>query len=298
MKRWLVFAVFVGFCSAITSPLLAQDIETFISNYTGVNGPGYMQPLANSFTANLNSGIYQGAAIPKSQFYIRGNLVGMLATTSDDNKTFTATTEDPFTPEQTATAPTVFGDTEPVTVEGEGGTAFVFPGGFAIDKVPFLVPQVAIGGIMGTEVTFRYFQVSLDDALDNIKLFGFGARHNISQYLNDPPLDLAFGFFFQTFEVTDIVEAHTTYYGVQGSYTTGRGIANLTLYTGLGAETSNLTIAYSIDNDTSIEFDMDSDNSFRFTLGAAIDLRFIRAFIDYNFASRSALSLGLGFGSM
>ena len=294
MKRWNVFVALAIICSTMITSLHAQDIEDFVSKYTGVNGEGYMQPLADAFGANLNSGLYQTARIPEKGFHIRGGLVVMVAPISDDNKVFTATTEFPFTPEQTAEAPTLFGDVNPVTVTGEGGTVYTFPGGFAFNKLPFLVPQFTIGSIRGTEATFRYFQITLGDNVGDVKLFGFGARHSISQYLKDPPVDLAAGFFFQSFDVGDIISANTSYFGLQFSHT--RNI--LTLYGGPGVETSSLDIAYQFDDDTRIEFNMDSNNSFRFTTGVAVDLRIIRFFIDYNFASQSAISLGLGLGSL
>jgi hypothetical protein len=294
MKRWIVFVALTMSCSIAFSQLHAQDIEDFVSKYTGVNGEGYLQPLADAFGANLNSGLYQTAHIPAMGFSIRGGVVIMTAPISDDNKVFTATTEFPFTPEQTAEAPTIFGDVNPVTVSGEGGTVYTFPGGFAFNQLPFLVPQVTIGSIRGSEVTIRYFQVTLGDNIGDVKLFGFGARHSISQYLKDPPVDIAAGFFFQSFDVGDIISANTSYFGLQLSHT--RSV--LTLYGGPGVETSSLDIAYQFDDDTSIEFEMDSNNSFRFTTGVAVDLRIIRFFIDYNFASQSAISLGLGLGSL
>lgn len=296
MKRTAASFAMTACMVVLMTPLHAQDIEDFVSAYTGANGEGYMQPLANSFTANLNSGFFQGADIPGSKIYVRGDLIGMVAFTADDAKTFQATTQDPFTPESTVVAPTVFGSANPVEVEGEGGTVFTFPGGLDIGKLPFLVPQISVGGFRGTEVSVRYFQLSLDDNFKDVKLFGFGARHNISQYLTDPPLDLAVGFFFQTFEVAGFIESNTTYFGLQASYTPpSAGI--LTLYGGPGIERSNLDISYALDDETSVSFEMDSDNSFRFTAGAAIDLRLLHLFVDYNFASQGALALGIGLGS-
>lgn len=280
-------------CGLAISSLHAQNIEDMVSKYTEANGEGYLQPLADAVGANLNSGLFQTARIPTTGFYIRGNLVVMLAPIGDDNKTFTATTEPPFSPTQTAEAPTVFGDTDPVSVIGTGGTEYVFPGGFAINRFPFLVPHIAIGSIRGTEVMFRYFQLTPDDNIGKIKLFGFGARHSISQYLEEPPLDLSASFFFQTFDIGDIVEANTTIFGLQGSYTK----SVLTLYGGPGIETSSLDIAYDFE-DTQIRFNMDGENSFRFTAGASADLLILRLFIEYNFASQSALALGIGLGSV
>ena len=294
MRLCAAMAAALFSCTMILSPLPAQEIEDLVSKYTSDNGEGYLQPLADAFGADLNSGIFQSARIGKSRLYIRGDLVAMMAPISDDNKTFTARTQPPFSPDTTATAPTVAGDPEPVSVTGTGGTEFVFPGGLAIQRLPFLVPQLAVGGFAGTEVMFRYFQITPSDNIGKVKLFGFGVRHNVSQYLEDPPLDLALGFMVQSFDVGSIIDANTTYFGLEASYE--RGI--VTLYGGPGYERSRLDIAYDFDPETLVRFDMKGDNAFRFTTGAAVDLRIIHFFIDYNFASQSALSLGLGFGSM
>jgi hypothetical protein len=299
MKRVFGSAFCLICCFLVLSPLHAQEIEDFISKYTGVNGEAYMQPMADALTANFNSGLYQTARIPVMGFHLKFDLSTTFAPISEDNKTFTATTESPFTPEQTAEAPTIFGDPDPVTVSGEGGTSFIFPGGFALKRLPFLVPQLTVGSIRGTEVTFRFFQLTLGDSIGKIKLFGFGARHSISQYLEDllkdVPVDLAASFFFQSFDVGDVISANSSVFGLQASYTMSNEI--ITLYGGPSVETGSLDITYEFSDGSQIDFDMDSNNSARFMTGVAFNLRIVRFYVDYNFASQSAVAFGLGFGS-
>jgi hypothetical protein len=118
----------------------------------------------------------------------------------------------------------------------------------------------------------------------------------VSQWIErDYPFDLAAVFFRQSFDVGDIVEAGSTFFGLVGSYSNGI----VSLYGGPGFESSNLDITYdtTIEGESStVSFDLDGSNSARFTLGAAVDLRFIGLHVDYNIASQSTVGVGLSFG--
>ena len=287
---------------AICSPLYAQDLEDYVSKYTSENGKGYMQPLADAFGANINSGLYHGARIPAFGFNIYIGVETMMALIADDQKVFTATTEDFFSPQTMEETATIFGSTTGARVIGTDdagnptGAAYNFPGGLDVSKVPLAVPQVTVGSILGTEATLRFIQVTLDDNYGKVKLVGFGVRHSISQYLKNFPIDLAAGFFIQKLEVGDIIEANAKYFGVQGSYSK----SILTFYGGVGFESANLDITYdyeSGDNTTStISFDLDADNSARFTAGVAVNLILVKLHADYNFGAQKVLAIGLGFG--
>jgi hypothetical protein len=292
MRQIKLLAILLAICS----PVYAQDLEDYVSKYTSENGKGYMQPLADAFGANINSGLYHGARIPTLGFNIYIGVETMMALIADDQKVFTAKTEDPFSPPISAETSTIFGSTTGAAVTGTGGTVYNFPGGLDVSKVPLAVPQVTVGSILGTEATLRWIQVTLDDNYGKVKLFGFGARHSISQYLENFPVDLAAGFFIQKLEVGDIVEANAKYFGVQGSYSK----SVLTFYGGLGFESANLDIAYefesSDDSASTISFDLDSDNSVRFTAGVAINLILAKLHVDYNFGAQKVLAAGAGFG--
>lgn len=281
---------------AICSPLYAQDLEDYVSKYTSENGKGYMQPLADAFGANINSGLYHGARIPALGFNIYIGVETMMALIADDQKVFMATTQDPFSPAASEKTSTIFGSTTGAAVTGTGGTVYNFPGGLNVSKVPLAVPQVTVGSILGTEATLRFIQVTLDDNYGKVKLVGFGVRHSISQYFKNFPIDLAAGFFIQKLEVGDIIEANAKYLGVQGSYSK----SILTFYGGFGFESANLDISYDYksgdDTTSTISFDLDADNSARFTAGLAVNLLLVKLHADYNFGAQKVLAVGLGFG--
>ncbi len=197
----------------LATPLSAQ-IEDQLSAYTGANATGYLQPFSSAFGADLNSGIFRSASIPKMRPKIRLELQVMSVIFGDDDKTFRAVTERGFTPVTYANAPTVVGSGKALIVEGDGGTAFAFPGGFDLHSFALAAPQLRAGGLFGTEVIFRYFALDVggsgdsedsedsDSGLGKISLFGIGLKHSVSQYL--PPLfpvDISAGFFWQSFSL-------------------------------------------------------------------------------------------------
>jgi len=289
MRRYIIVAALLGMMSS----LLAQDLEDYVSKYTSENGKGYLQPLADAFGANINSGLYHGARISTFGLNIYLGVETMTALIGDESKLFTAKTEAPFSPETTVRTPTILGSTTGASVTGTGGTVYNFPGGLDLDKLPLAVPQVTVGSFLGTEAMLRYIDVTIDDNIGNVKLLGFGARHSLSQYLKDFPVDLAAGFFIQKLEVGDIVEANTRYFGVQGSLSSGL----LTFYGGAGLESASLDISYHFeDSGETIAFDLDAENSARFTAGVALKLAILQLHADYNFASQNVLAIGLGLG--
>jgi hypothetical protein len=274
-------------------PARSQNIEDFVSKYTESNGKGYMQPLANSFGACMNSGLYHSAKIPVAGLHLYVGVETMMAVIGDKAKTFSATTEE-FTPKQTVDAPTLFGATQPVVVNGSGATAglqYVFPGGMNIKRIPLAMPQVTVGSIMGTEASLRWLAVNLGEDIGKLSVFGWGVRHSISQYLPLFPVNLAAGVYMQSFKVGDVVDASATYFGVQAS----KSFTMLSLYGGIGMESSKLNIAYeSKDGLDKVKFDLEGKNGVRLTIGAALNFPGLTLHADYNMTNQNILAAGIG----
>lgn len=295
MKCFTRFMTAISGVTGIFAAVSAQTLEDYVSKYTSANGAQYLQPLANAFGANLNSGFYQNAQIEKSGWHVDFSVMTMAAIIANEQKVFRAQTESPFTPPQTVEAPTIFGSSAGATATGTGGTVFNFPGGLALNKLPLAVPQLRVGSFRGTEAALRYIEVTIDDNIGSVKLFGMGARHSLSQYLKNSPVDLSAGFFIQKFKVGNIVEARASYFGVQSSYQ--RGL--LTVYSGFGFESAHLDIAYQYESAASsqpIAFSLDATNSLRLTAGLALRLAVVHLHADYNFAAQNVVTVGVGFG--
>jgi hypothetical protein len=292
MKRVFLSVSFL--LIVLTPPMVqAQKVDDLVSKYSSQNGTGYLQPLGDAFGANINSGLFHTAQIPQG-FHLSLTLEAMGALISSNRKTFSATTEDPFSPTTTAKAPTVFGSVDPVSVPGVGGTEYIFPGGINLSTFPLIVPQLTVGSLLGTEAVVRYVQVKVSSDVGEIKLLGGGVRHSVSQYLMDFPIDLSVGIFIQKFDLGDIISANATFIGVQGSYSTGV----LTLYGGPGYEKSHMDVSYNSDSGTGnkVTFKLDGANSLRFTVGAGLNLPVLLIHADYSLGSQSVVSAGIGFG--
>ena len=289
----LVKWILTGCVFLLATPLYAQDFEDFVRKYTGANGSSYMQPLADAFGANLNSGLYHNAYIRKQGFQLYLGVAAMNAAIPDKSRTFQGTTQGAFTPQQTVKVPTIFGNSELVSVEGEGGTTYVFPGGLDMNNLPLAVPNLTVGSLFGTDATLRWAAYDIGEDVGKVELLGWGIRHSLDQYVPLGPLHLAAGFYVQQFTVGDIVDARGWIATLQGSYQWHL----LTFYGGLGYENSTLDIQYVFEeDDTEITFDLTGANSIRATLGLTLNLGPLKIHSDYSLASQSLLTLGVGLG--
>jgi len=281
-------------CISLTTwNLQAQEFEDFVKKYTGVNGEGFMQPLADAFGANLNSGWYHNAYIEKQGFQLYIGVTAMTAIINENNKTFNATTEEPFSPTTRTKAPTIFGNSESVIVQGEGGTVYAFPGGLDLNRLPLAAPTLTVGSLYGTNASVRWAAYDIGDEVGKIQLLGWGVRHKLDQYFPTIPVHLAVGFYMQQFSMGDIIEANGWLTNIQASYQW----RFLTFYGGLGVENSTLDMQYTYETDESeIAFNLKGNNKLRGTLGLTLNLGSVKIHSDYNLASQSLFTLGLGLG--
>jgi hypothetical protein len=309
LKKGFAFIVLL-LCLA---PPLSAQIEDQLSAYTGKNATGYLQPFSSAFGADLNSGIFRTASIPKMRPKIRLELQVMSVIFGDDDGTFRAVTERGFTPETYAYAPTVVGSGKALIVEGDGGTAFAFPGGFDLNSFALAAPQLRAGGLFGTELILRYFAIDIKGSQDSedsknselgkISLFGIGLKHSISQYLPPGiPVDLSAGFFWQSFglgenkEGDKLISSRAFSVGVQASKKVAMFFEP---YTGVSYDTHSMSVAYESEatgSTTAIDIDFEKETTLHLTLGLALELPVIKAFAEYNIAGMNSFVLGLGFG--
>jgi len=272
-------------------PLFASEVEEAVSVYKSTNGSLYLQPLADSFGASLNSGFSYSADIPKWGFHVRFGLKAFGAIITDDQKSFTSVTEGLLP--GGLNLPTVFGDENPITIPIGNENVQVF-GVWETSFLPLLVPQLTVGSLNGTEFTGRWFQMDIGD-IGNLSLLGLGARHSISQYIPLLPVDIAVGAFWQSFKVGDIIDATALYAGVQASIP----VSILTFYGGIGYEKASMDISYTYSQGGTsipIAFSLDADNHMRAALGLGIDIWIFNIHADYNMAAQSVLTLGAGVG--
>ncbi len=291
-------AVLGVLCGAV--PASAQtELENTLKQFSGDAVSGYIQPAADLFGANMMAGQYRTAAIPLMGFNIAIDVVGMAALVADDQKTYTAKTPDGFNPATFKTA-TMFGDL------GTTVTHSTFPslqyrgkdGIITSSVLPLAVPQLRIGSVAGTEALIRFISTPKigDDKFPAITLFGGGIRHSISQYLPTIPLDLAVAVFYTTFKTGDIIDMKGFSVGVHAS----KSFAPVTLYGGLGYESTTMKISYTSTDPNFpgqlVDVSLDGDNTFRVTAGANLSLGVFHIFADVNLGNVTHFSGGIGFG--
>jgi hypothetical protein len=227
---------------------------------------------------------------------------------TDEDRTFFATTEGDFRPEQTVEVPTVVGRNEAVYVEGENSTTYAFPGGFDLDSFSFAVPQLRIGSVYGTDVLIRYFAFNPGNVgFGALNLYGFGLQHSISQYIVARiPVDLAAGLFWQRFSMgrnergDDLTTAEAFTAGLQVS----KRIGEIEPYATISYETFSMNVEYvarmiSFIDETfyydDVEFSFHSSKNYRVTLGMSFHIAFLSAHGEYNIGGQNSLSFGLTF---
>jgi hypothetical protein len=166
--------------------------------------------------------------------------------------------------------------------------------------LPLVAPQIQIGTIYGTNLTFRYLPTYDIPDIGEVKFSGFGIQHNPAVWLSNPlPVDLSVGFFTQSLELGTLFKASTQAYGLNISKTFGWRILNVTPYGGLMFENSSFDFSYELEADDQsipVAFSLDGENKYRATAGVSLRLFLINLNADYNFAKYNSFSAGVMVG--
>ena len=300
-QHFLAFLMTLIVVATFLAPPVASSqtsIENAIQAYGKQNVEGYVQPVADLFGANMNSGYYHSAAIPKTGFHLALDFIGMAAQVSDDQKTYTAKTPSGFNPASFQTATIFGGKGTTVTSITPAGLTYRGSDGIINTSIfPLAVPQLTIGSVFGTEAVIRFITIPKigDNQIPATTLWSVGVRHSISQYIPDAPVDIAAGVFYNKFTWGDIFDFKGLSFGAQASKT----FSILTLHTGVNVESSTLKISYTSTDPIapgSVEVNLDGKRKFSFTAGLDLTLGFFRLFGNANFGSINNFTAGFGFG--
>ncbi len=272
MKNKYGSGVFLGLL-LLTTGSYAQKLNDFLDAYLGQNRQGYLQPLADLVSAGSNTGLQPSARID-GHFYVRFNLTALGVMPTSDQKTFSASTEVPFSPEQTATVPTVVGENTLVSVEGENGTRYTFPGGYGLKRLFWAVPQLSIGGIYGTEVSLRLLPIDFGDDFGKLSLLGIGIRHDMGRYfLENSPFALNVGYAYHKTDIGRAIAAQSHYAYVQAGLSGKRG----GIFAWAGFQTGTFAVSYEyLENNQpqAVTADLTVKKSFLGGIGAHLQLGF------------------------
>lgn len=310
MKGYRCFRRYLRYCTAIllfltlVTPSKSQNVlEDAIEQLSSDAVTGYIQPMVDSFGANINSGFPGSARIHRLGLTVRLQFIGMATLIGNAEKTYMATAPLPFSQQPVETA-TIFGD-QGASVNHPAGIEYQFQNGQINTRyMPFAVPQLTVGDVFGTQLSLRYFPGSLVteriEDFPEISLFGVGVRHSLSQYLPLFPVDLAVGGFYQTFSIGDFFDSEATAFFARVS----KSFLLVTVYGGLQYETTDVTLSYTYtgplppgdQSDRNISLALQGENQFRATAGAGIGLGVLHLNADISVGKVIVASVGIGFG--
>jgi hypothetical protein len=292
MKKFSTLVLLLSLIAA--RPIAQQSVNDYLDAYLGDNATPYIQPLADIFTSNLNSGVWEWSGMDSS-LYLRLRIHTMFSFTPNSLKTFKATTGNNFEPEQVVEVPTIVGKNEAVAVEGLNGTYYIFPTGYNVDVIPLATPQLTLGGLFHTELSARFLSFTLNKDLGDLRFLGLGIRHEISSYFN-LPVEVSLGYFFHDVKAGTILHVKeqllTASIGKSGKRFSGQLL--------FGYQASKVNADYTYDDGEireDVHLALTNNNPFMVEANAGLRLGilYINGGIGYSKLLSTSLGMGLSF---
>lgn len=171
-----------------------------------------------------------------------------------------------------------------------------------LPALPLVVPQLTLGTVFGTQVSFRYLpEFEINPDLGKFKYTGFGIQHNPTMWFSFPiPVNVSVGYFTQSLEVGKVFKTSASMFGLFVSKRFGPGALNIEPYAGFSLESSSIDIEYDVVYDTptgpspaKIKYSLEGENSSRITIGATLKLALLGISVDYSLAKYNTASLSL-----
>lgn len=284
-------------CTLIFGGAARAQLDVNVGGLDDANAEGYLKPLSGGLCSGLGSGTFRTGFIPQTGFHFAIGVEAMSIGFQDEDRRYRPTAPPGFISNDIREVPTVIGDLESVTLEGQSGTSRPFPGGFDMDYLVLAAPELRIGCVQGTRMILRYFVTELGDAdLGDMQLWGIGAEHSLTQYMQTPPVDVAAGLFYQSFEIGDVLTSSFFQARVTGS----RAIRPwLEPYAGVGFDTYALKGEYTytvLGDEQDIDLELDRENSLHGVVGVNLRLGGFAIHSEYNLAAESGVTVGFGYG--
>lgn len=313
----------------------------------------YLSPFGFGFGADLNNGWYSTAKTHQlGGFDLTVMASSAIAPTSDESFDLN---DLPLQNMQLSNAnansvtPTIVGDdtpgpevdvvlANPLTGQDEVVGSFQMPEGLGFRYVPSAVVQASIGLVMNTDVMIRFFpETEIDEDIGRFQMFGLGVKHDLKQWIpaaSSLPFDLAVMLGYTTFQAEsdlelepdpDAVPTGARYDNQEVeveaksftlNFIASKQFAILTLFGGLGYETSNVDLKlkgnYPVtiietnpasanfgdevieDIVDPVDLSFSGENDLRFNVGFQVRLVFLALHASYTVSSYPVLNAGVG----
>ena len=304
-----VICVTLGAALSAQAEDLTDRLELVGEQYASA----YVSPFITAFGADMNSGLYTTAAIPKTRLTVSVGLRLMASRISEDDQSFTRSFETTLdeawgvNPGDTGygesgvivmDGPTVFGD------EDTEGTVTAFYNGIPVYQqealaglvdtrwVPLASPEVSVGGLLGLRATLRWLPSMDIGDYGDIDYMGFGLQYSVNNVVPTLPVDVMVGFFHQSLDIGDIIDSSADSYFAVAS----RSFVVATIYGGVAVESSSMDVHYTQEGSgTDVDFSIDGQQEARLTLGATLNI-LSKVNVEAGFGDLTTFSASLLFG--
>ena len=282
---------------AIATPSWAQ-LDENLQGLSDENAQGYLAPLNTALSGTLSSAIFNTGKVHEEGFHFTIGLSAIAVGFDTEDETYVPTDPEGFSSLGETPVPTIVGDPGGQVVDGQNHLAVIYPGGLDLSGFEIAVPQLTIGNVKGTRAIIRYIALDLGNSeLGEFSYIGYGLQHSISQWLSDPPVDVAVGIFMQSFKFgeDDLLDASATTLNVTASkqYNLFRP------YVGLGFD-SMKTDVYSEDTEdpeSTLDVSLEDETNAHLTLGVAAVTSAVSIFFEFNAAATTGFAIGFEFGN-
>ncbi|MEO7174936.1 MAG: DUF6588 family protein [Saprospiraceae bacterium] len=283
-KAFLAILIIAFFPFSVRS----QGLQDVLANYKGDNGQKFVQPLSDVLASTFHSQVFTGAGAAE-KITVDVKLIVPFAFVTDNLRTFEGTTPAGFEPATTTEAPTVLGSSTPKTVNGINGTSYTFPGGLGSQVLWYAIPQVNVGGILGTEVSIRFFAFEPAEDVGQIRMFGLGVQHKLSRYFKDSPVDFSIGYAFNQVDFENYLKVRNHLFVAHIGKSTK--IANYYALVGYKTNLTKLQLEY---QGEMIDYKIGNANPLLLGLGAGIRIAFVQFNVEVNGPRPLVASAGVG----
>lgn len=288
-----VFFVLIGLIIFGSGQLAAQGLPAPASKsyLRNANAQNYLSPFVDLVGASLHS-MHFSYHHPDSnkKFHLHLGVSVAASIVTDQMKTFTGVTEAPFTPEARVEVPTIFGKNESLTAYDKNGTGYSFPGGFGINQVNLLIPQLQVGTLFHTNFNGKFVALDVGGELKRIEMYGFGINHFISDYWHAQKYFVSVGGQFDAFNLGDYLEGKN--WLAQASV--GRQVKRFNCWSYLQYQKASYDFHYADDEQGDGFVTVKGKNNVRFGIGGSVRLAFIKIQAEASILHPIMANLGLG----